>query len=39
MKNFIMPEIIEYGDFQEFPSLVKKFKPFYKKKVLLTNYL
>ncbi len=27
MKNFIMPEIIKYGDFQEFPSLVKKFTP------------
>tara|TARA_Y100001935_G_C17306978_1_gene512952 strand:+ start:2272 stop:3099 length:828 start_codon:yes stop_codon:yes gene_type:complete len=32
MKNFIMPEIMEYGDFREFPSLVEKFKPIYKKK-------
>ena len=32
MKNFIMPEIMEYGDFREFPSLVEKFKPIYNKK-------
>jgi len=42
MKEFIMPEITKYGNFQEFPSLVKKFKPVYKKtsathKLLITS--